>query len=117
VPEIEGCYRLHRDSKGFFPNSYLEETIKLCKTIYNHQEIPDKVRQQAWALLRGICLDNYRQLRLEQFRESLYEITDLQGITALDAELIIKYMISWIGESNLRKLRSLKPILRKARVI
>lgn len=115
VPEIEGCYRLHHDCKGYLPNNtYLLETIKLCKSIYKNQKIPFKIRQQAWSFLRGACLDCYGKLRLEEFRESLYELIALRGVSGLDGELIIKYMVSLTGQINIERLRELKPILKKA---
>lgn len=118
VPEIQGCYRLHADCKGSLPNNtYLAETIKLCKFIYNNKETTSKIRKQAWSFLRGTCLDNYGKLRLEMFRESFYELTALGGVSALDSELIIKYIASWMGESNIVKLRGLKPVLQKVRVL
>lgn len=114
VPEIKGCYRLHSDCKGRqLDNNWLLDTVRICQRVYDNLEMPPAVRQQAWLFLRGTCLDNYGKLRLNHFRRSVHELVGFRGLTALDAELIIKYVVSFIGAQNLNFLRKFKVIFKK----
>lgn len=114
VPEICGSYRLQPECKGNqSDNRWLVDTVKICKTVYKNTELSPSVRKKAWQFLRGTCLDNYGKLRLELFRESLYDLISLSGITSLDIELIAKYLISFIGNKNLAFLRKFKKYYQK----
>lgn len=109
IPEIKGCYRLHPDCKGKqYKNYWLVDTLKICKTIYQHTELPYSVRKQSWQFLRGNCLDDYGKLRLESFRENFCKLVYLGGVNSLDLELIIKYITSFVGKKRLTELRKLK---------
>ncbi len=109
TPEIKGCYRLHRDCKGRqLANTWLQDTVRICKRIYKNSELPLNVRKQAWLFLRGTCLDNYGNLRLNHFRQSVHELIAFRGLTALDSELVVKYLVSLVGAKGLRLLRKFK---------
>ena len=113
IPEIKGCYRLHPDCKGKQEdNDWLVDTIKICQTIYKNNELPYIVRRQAWLFIRGNCLDNYSKLSLKLFRKSLYNLIILGGIHSLDMELIVKYIVSFLGTKQLSEMRKIKLILK-----
>ncbi|MHC5610276.1 MAG: glycosyltransferase family 2 protein [Nostoc sp.] len=113
IPKIKGCYRLHPDCKGRQQNNdYLVDTIRICQMIYKNNELPYMVRRQAWLFLRGNCLDNYGKLKLEIFRKYLYNLIYLGGITSLDMELIVKYIVSFLGMKRLNEMRKIKFILK-----
>ncbi|MFM6024916.1 MAG: hypothetical protein ACKPER_18630, partial [Dolichospermum sp.] len=50
----------------------------------------------------------YGKLRLKLFRQSLYELISFGGITSLDLELCVKYLVSFLGNENLTFLRKYK---------
>jgi GT2 family glycosyltransferase len=113
VPEIKACYRLHADCKGRQPdNNYMTDTIAICRSVYNNNDLPYSVRRQAWSFLRSACLNNYGQLKLTEFRQSLYDLIDLGGIIRIDVELVIKYIISFVGKTQLSNIRKLKPFVK-----
>lgn len=109
IPQINACYRLQPECKGRqTENNWLIDTIKICKTIYKNTQLPYSVRRKAWLFIRGTCLDNYGKLRLKLFRQSLYELISFGGITSLDIELCVKYLVSFLGKNNLTFLRKYK---------
>jgi glycosyltransferase involved in cell wall biosynthesis len=111
IPEMTACYRLHPDCKGRqLDNTWLVDTLRICKLVYKNSNLPSSVRRQAWLYLRGACLDNYGKSRLVSFRKSLYELVAFRGLASLDAELVLKYLISFVGESNLKTLRNIKKL-------
>jgi len=113
VPEIKGCYRLHPDCKGRqLNNDYITDTVRICRSVYNNNELPYLVRRQAWSFLRFVCLNNYGQLKLAEFRQSLYDLINLGGIISIDVELVVKYIVSFVGETQLGNIRKLKSFVK-----
>lgn len=109
IPEINACYRLHPDCKGQqLNNDWLVDTLKICKLVYKNLDLPSSVRNQAWLFLRGACLDHYGKLRLTHFHQSIYDLITFKGLSALDIELVIKYLISSLGVNNLELIRKLR---------
>ncbi|MGC1393151.1 MAG: glycosyltransferase family 2 protein [Coleofasciculaceae cyanobacterium] len=108
IPEINACYRLHPDCKGQqLNNDWLIDTLRICKLVYQNSDLPSTVRRQAWSFLRGACLDHYGKLRLNHFHRSLYDLVAFKGLMALDIELVIKYLLSCLGISNLKLIRKI----------
>ncbi|MEO8890783.1 MAG: glycosyltransferase, partial [Coleofasciculaceae cyanobacterium] len=109
IPEINACYRLHPDCKGQqLNNDWLADTLKICKLVYQKSDLPLSIRKQAWSFLRGACLDHYGKLRLTHFHHSLYDLVTFKGLMALDIELVIKYLVSCLGISNLKLIRKIR---------
>lgn len=109
IPEISACYRLHPACKGQqLNNDWLVDTLKICKLVYQNSDLPLSIRQQAWSFLRGACLDHYGKLHLTHFHHSLYDLVAFKGLMALDLELVIKYLVSCLGTSNLKLIRKIR---------
>jgi glycosyltransferase involved in cell wall biosynthesis len=111
VPEIIGYYRGHINSKSFRQEDVCaEECLKIYKWVYLNVKLPRKIREKALSCIRGLCLNNFSQLRLHLFRKAILELISIAGIRSINFDMGFKYFLSFIGVDKICKLKSMKNI-------
>lgn len=105
-PDIKGYYRIHGNAKTSKQyDIYSQDCIKIYKNIYNNKTLPVSIRRKAINCIYGLCLDNFRVLKLDNFRRNVKELATLAWLKIFAPRLIFQYIISFLGERNLKSIK------------
>lgn len=109
IPAISAYFRNHSKSKGFRQMDVVsEEYLKICNFIYTQKSLPNYIRRKAAKCFRDSCLDYYGKLNLNRFHASVVELVKMSGIEAVNLELLMRLLVSFLGKKNIQKMRDLK---------
>jgi glycosyltransferase involved in cell wall biosynthesis len=108
-PDITGCFRLHNHSKAYKQyDVYAKESVSIYKRIYSNTNLPINLRKKALSCIHSMCLDNFGKVRLETFRENVGELALIAGFKVMHPEMLIKYLLSFLGGENVEVLKTIK---------
>lgn len=106
---IIGYYRMHENAKGFKQYRIcLHECLLIYGYIQRNKTLSNSIRNKAILCIKGVCLESFRQIDLEVFHESIKELFLISKFKYFDIKLIIKYLLSFLGTHNLKRLMSIK---------
>ncbi|MBD2579005.1 glycosyltransferase family 2 protein [Oscillatoria sp. FACHB-1406] len=104
-PELLAGFRRHQAAKTSQQAAiWSEESFALYRSIYQNREISDRLRDRAKDCLIGICREDYRNSRMEAFRDKVKNFNKIVGWQALNLELSLKYMLSFLKENKTAKI-------------
>jgi glycosyltransferase involved in cell wall biosynthesis len=108
-PDIVGYFRLHNHSKAYKQyDIYARESVSIYKLIYNNTSLPINLRKKALSCIYSMCLDNFGKVRLKTFRENVGELASIACFKVMQPEILIKYLLSFLGDENLKGLKTIK---------
>lgn len=106
-------WRIHQSAKtSKQANVWSEESFNLYTSLYQDSSLPQGVRNKARDCLYGICRDDFGKLRFKLFRSKVWKLMEVLGWRSLNAELILKYAISCLGEKCVMEIKNSKSRLR-----
>jgi glycosyltransferase involved in cell wall biosynthesis len=107
--EVLSSFRQHPQAKGTKQIAIANlEFTRLYKNLYSNTNMSPKAKYNALDKLRSFYLNNYRDIQLKEFRENIVELVKLGGWSAMDFSTMLRYLISFLGTSNIRRLRNIK---------
>ena len=119
VPEVAASHRQHANAKGSTQGDIAAlEFFEIYKDIYAaiSSRVDDgiqdsgEIRNKLLKCMAGRCFDDFGKLRLDLYRTHVRDMFDLGGFTSLNAMLILKYLISFLGEEKILFLKKIKSL-------
>ena len=113
VTQMLTYHRKHENAKSATQH-YLaaKELFDLYKQAYSHEGLNPKVKQIILECSRDVCLDNFLKLRLQLFRKTVRDLISMAGYKIMDSKMVIKYILSYLGEKKLIILMQAKDRIR-----
>jgi glycosyltransferase involved in cell wall biosynthesis len=112
IPEIKGYLRNQPNSKAHHQDDQwsqeLLETYKIPYFSKNQKIVTNSLRQKLLEASKGVCLDNFRRLRLQIFRHQVQEIISMSGWMLKDTDLYFKYLASFFGQKTLKETQKIR---------
>lgn len=114
VPGMTGICRLHNGAKtAKRPYLGIVENVDICINVLKSTEISPVVRRWALQSLREALPLLFYSYRMSEFRAGLYNLVSLGGFHMLDAKYIIRYLVSFFGESVAKSIYGLVDYYKK----
>lgn len=108
-PNVRGCVRMQPHSKtSTQDNVFAKEYFQVYKKIYFNSSLSADIRSKAMSCIIGITLDNFGKSRFLLFRRNTLDLIHISGFKYLTIELLTKYLVSFLGENNIIKLKQVK---------
>ena len=107
IPEISANFRRHSETKSS-TLAYIatREFFEVYKLLYHDFRFPVTLRGKLLSSMLGSCLDSFGKLRLDEFRKNTHQLASISMLSILNPELVLKYLISFLGIRNLKMIKT-----------
>jgi glycosyltransferase involved in cell wall biosynthesis len=109
VPEIKAYFRIHENTKGNTQDDVaIRDGLRIFTSIIQNKSLPLSLREKSATCIYGFCIYNFGVLKFDIFRESFFELVRLNQFKYLKFPLLLRYVLHFLGEANVKRLQSLK---------
>lgn len=109
IPQIDSVFRLHDAAKGFTQVEIAaNELYALYKRIHLAADLPASVRRKALVCLRNHCIDQFGKSRWHLFDKFTADLRATAGLRGWGLNLSLRKLVTWLGVSNIDRVKRLK---------
>lgn len=113
-PEFGAVFRIHELAKGSTQHEIAaNELYALYKRVYEHPKMPAAVRHKALVSMRNHCIDQFGKSRWKLFEKFSADMRRTVGLKGMGVNLSLRRLATWLGVSNIDRVRRLKHLVVK----
>jgi glycosyltransferase involved in cell wall biosynthesis len=105
-PDLQAYGRIHSNAKGSAQSaSFIPEFFQRYKSVYLKFSNVQEIREKAWECMCLNIINAFVNFRFIEFRNAFHELTLISRFRSLRSKLFLFYLISFLGEGNIRRLK------------